>query len=107
MVLQPIHVSRILPPGQHELAIVVHALDGLGLDLCPAQCRHQQQRRYCGNDGNDGQQLDQRETAYSEWLEVAGSRSTVTRVIIKAETTSYRSSSPNTKIRPPAGGTAM
>jgi hypothetical protein len=36
-----------------------------------------------------------------------GSRSTVTREISRDESTSYRSSSPNTKIRPPAGGTAM
>jgi hypothetical protein len=41
--------------------IVVHALDGLDLDLCPAQCR-QQQRRENGNDGDDCQQLDRRET---------------------------------------------
>jgi hypothetical protein len=45
MVLQPIQVFRIVPPGQHELAIVVHALDGLGFDLCPAQRREQQQQR--------------------------------------------------------------
>ena len=56
-------VFRILPPGQHELAIVVHALDALGLDRRPAQCRPQQQRRENGNDGDDYQQLDQRETA--------------------------------------------
>jgi hypothetical protein len=62
MVLQPIHVSRILPPGQHELAIVVHALDRSGLDIRSAQCRPQQQRRENGNDGDDYQQLDQRET---------------------------------------------
>jgi hypothetical protein len=41
------------------------------------------------------------------WAAEVGSRSTVTREISRDETTSYRSSSPNTKIRPPAGGTAM
>jgi len=55
-------VLRILTPGQHELAIVVHALDGLGLDRRSAQCRRQQQRREIGNDRDDYQQLDQRET---------------------------------------------
>jgi hypothetical protein len=55
-------VFRRVLPGQHELAIVVRALDGLGFDRRPAQCRPQQQRRENGNDRDDYKQLDQRET---------------------------------------------
>src|SRR6185369_3051722 len=40
------------------------------------------------------------------WFDVADSRSTVTRLMSRAESTSYRPSSPKTKIRPPLGGTA-
>ena len=54
-------VLDIHPPRQHQLPTVVHAHDALGLGLGLGQ-RGQQQAGQNGDDGNDDEQLDQRES---------------------------------------------
>ena len=54
-------VIRTHPPGKYQLAMVVHAGDGLGLHLGLAQCGEE----HAGQNGNDGdhhQQLNQGKT---------------------------------------------
>ena len=51
-------VLHVHPPGQHQLAVVVHAHNALRLGLGLGQ-RGQQQSRQDGDDGNDDEQFDE------------------------------------------------
>jgi len=55
-------VLGVHAPGQGQLAVVAEALEPLGFEFALVEGRQQQAGQY-GNDRNDHQQLDERETA--------------------------------------------